>query len=85
MMPSASTVHLKSFLPFFKNRAIISMDKINSGLLNQTYYEVPVFVYCLVCSLIDACGLNKPQISENQNKGSTLNCTFTRSWLAPAD
>ena len=85
-MPGASTIHLKSFLPFLRILQIISMYKINGGLLNQTYYKVPVFVYCLLCSVIDGCGLKQAtQISENQNKGSTLNCTFTRSWLAPAD
>ena len=44
---------------------IISIDKMNSGLLNQTYYKVPVYVYCLVCSLIDGCGLKQAtQIKE---------------------
>ena len=85
-MPSVSSIHLKSFLPFLRFMQIISMDKLIGGLLSQTYYKVPVFVYCLVCILIDGCGLKQAtQISEKQNKGSTLNCTFTRSWLAPAD
>ena len=86
MMPSASSIHLNGFLPFLRIVQIISMDKINGGLCNQAYYKVPVFVYCLVCSLIDGCGLKQAtQINENQSKGNTLYCTFTRNWLAPAD